>query len=172
MPRFLKDNKWRNDTSGAPALRNPPSQTIYAIWIGTNDLGNGAFLTERQLPSRSGVSLTDYTDCVYSQLDVLYEAGARRFVILNLAPLDLLPNYALPENGGVVSSSFWPDKLEYNGNITQTSEKMRQYKDLLNDVYKYQTPYQAEIAHRYPNSELTLFDVHSLVSRVHRIYAN
>lgn len=159
IPTFLEDNQYVN-SSGQRALFNPSSQTVYAIWIGTNDLGNGAFLTEDQ---PKGIPLTNYTDCVFEQLDRLYAIGARRFVVMNTAPLDLSPQYALPENDGVTASRYWEDKIEYNSNITQISEKMRQYSTLVNAIYEYQIPYELKVTNRYAKSEFALFDVHSLV---------
>lgn len=161
MPSFLADNSYISNVTGEPALDNPSDSTYYAIWIGTNDLGHLGFLTEVQ---PKGLPLTNYTDCVFDQFDTLYAVGARHFVLLNVAPLDLTPLYALPENGGVSVSQFWPDKLQYDSNITRTSEKMREYSTLANAVFEYEIPFQVKIARRYPKSSFTLFDVHSLVS--------
>src|SRR3569833_1350562 len=36
--------------------------TVYALWIRTNDLGSGAFLTDSQAP---GTNITTYVDCVW-----------------------------------------------------------------------------------------------------------
>lgn len=163
VPTFLADHRWTSNETGLPALHNPPSETVYAVWIGTNDVGNAGWLTDTQQPR--GLPLTYKTDCVFAQLDELYAAaGARSFVVMNLAPLDLLPQYALPENGGVEVSRFWTDKLVYNDNITQISEKMRQYRTMVNAVYDLQTPYLVKLTDRYPDSAFAVFDVYSLVS--------
>lgn len=106
----------------------------------------------------------DYIDCVYEQLDSLHEAGARNFVLLNLAPLNYAPMYALPENGGTINTTFWKDEGAYNANATQVSEKMRQYVALVNSIYNYRTSEEVQISDRYPESSFTIFDVHSLVS--------
>ena len=159
IPTFLADNQYVNSI-GQRALYNPSAQTVYAIWIGTNDLGNGVFLTENQ---PKGMPITNYTDCVFEQLDHLYAIGARRFVVMNIAPLDLSPQYALPENGGVTAPRYWKDKIQYNSNLTQISEKMRQYSTLVNAIYEYQIPYELKVTNRYAKSEFALFDVHSLV---------
>jgi hypothetical protein len=133
--------------------------TYSAIWIGTNDLGPAAFFTDNRL----NLTILDYVDCVYEQLDTLYETGARNFVLLNIAPLNYAPMYALPQNGGTTGSNFWKDESTYNTNATQVSEKMRQYVSLVNSVYKYRTPDEVQISDRYPESSFTVFDVHSLV---------
>ncbi|KAJ5891234.1 uncharacterized protein N7473_007462 [Penicillium subrubescens] len=163
IPTFLADNEYVNNSTGQRVLDNPSAETVYAIWIGTNDLGNGIFLTEEQ---PKGMPLTNYTDCVFEQLDRLYDIGARRFVIMNIAPLDLSPQYALPENAGVTASRYWKDKTQYNSNLTQISEKMRQYSTLVNSIYEFQVPYQVKITRRYSKSQFALFDVHSLMSDI------
>lgn len=165
IPTFLADNEYVNNSTGQRVLDNPSAETVYAIWIGTNDLGNGIFLTEEQA---KGMPLTNYTDCVFEQLDRLYDIGARRFVIMNIAPLDLSPQYALPENDGVTAPRYWKNKTQYNSNLTQISEKMRQYSTLVNSVYEFQIPYQVKLTKRYAKSQFALFDVHSLV-RLHRL---
>jgi phospholipase/lecithinase/hemolysin len=163
IPSFLGDNVYVSNTTGEPALVNPPDETVYAIWIGTNDIGYGGFLTEVQ---PAGMPLTYLTDCVYAQLDRLYAIGARVFVLMNMAPLDLTPLYALPQNGGSVNAQYWTDKAAYDSNITRPSEKMRQYVTMVNAVYDYQTPYDVVVADRYPHSRFAVYDVHALVGFV------
>ncbi|KFA63310.1 hypothetical protein S40285_07638 [Stachybotrys chlorohalonatus IBT 40285] len=163
VPTFLSNKAYVNATTGARALDIPQRQTAYAIWIGTNDLGNGVFFTDRQ---PRGLAVTAYTDCVFAQLDRLYASGARHFVLMNAGPLDLIPQYALPENDGVEVSRFWRDKLDYSTNLTQISEKMRQYVDLVNEVYTYKTFYEVQIAKRYRGSTFALFDTHSLMTDI------
>ncbi|KAF7162418.1 hypothetical protein CNMCM5623_007709 [Aspergillus felis] len=161
IPTFLEDNGYVSNTTGQPALVNPPDETVYAIWIGTNDIGYGGFLTEVQ---PAGMPLTYLTDCVYAQLDRLYAIGARVFVLMNMAPLDLTPLYALPQNGGSVNAQYWSDKAAYDSNITRSSEKMRQYVTMVNAVYDYQTSYDVVIANRYPHSRFAVYDVHALMT--------
>ncbi|GFG12474.1 hypothetical protein IFM5058_05964 [Aspergillus udagawae] len=163
IPSFLGDNGYVSNTTGEPALVNPPDETVYAIWIGTNDIGYGGFLTEVQ---PAGMPLTYLTDCVYAQLDRLYAIGARVFVLMNMAPLDLTPLYALPQNGGSVNAQYWTDKAAYDSNITRPSEKMRQYVTMVNAVYDYQTPYDVVVADRYPHSRFAVYDVHALMTDI------
>ncbi|GAQ08557.1 hypothetical protein ALT_5878 [Aspergillus lentulus] len=163
IPAFLEDNGYVSNTTGQPALVNPPDETAYAIWIGTNDIGYGGFLTEVQ---PAGMRLTYMTDCVYAQLDRLYAIGARAFVLMNTAPLDLTPLYALPQNGGSLSAQYWTDKAAYDSNITRSSEKMRQYVTMVNAVYDHQTPYDVVVANRYPHSRFAVYDVHALMTDI------
>lgn len=89
-----------------------PNHTKSAIWIGTNDLGPAAFFTD----NRPNLTIIDYLDCVYEQLDVLYETGARNFIVLNIAPLNYAPEFALPEDGGVINTQYWLKEDQYSTN--------------------------------------------------------
>lgn len=160
MSSFLTDNSYRDNRAGSRALINPSDETVYAIWIGTNDLGYGGFLTEVQ---PDGMPLTYFTDCVYEQLDRLHAVGARAFVLMNIAPLDLCPEYARPENGGDETGQFWSNKAGYDTNVTRSSEKMRQYFTMVNEVFEYRTPFELLLANRYPGSRFAVYDVHALV---------
>lgn len=72
---------------------------------------------------------------------------------MNLAPLQLAPVYATPENGGVGEVQ----------NQTETSYRMKEQVNLANAVYKYQTPYEQLVANRYPGAHFAIFDMYSLV---------
>ena len=78
LPEFL--GKQRNGT--VPRLSG--SSTLYAIWIGTNDLGPGCLLTGEQT---RGVSIVDTTSCVGNLVRQLYKNGGRNFVVLNASTL-------------------------------------------------------------------------------------
>ncbi|KAG8763316.1 hypothetical protein FRC12_008611, partial [Ceratobasidium sp. 428] len=64
--------------------------TLYSIWIGTNDVGSGALLTD---PLKD-VSIVNATACVFDWVKSLYDQGARNFLIQNMIPLYLLPMYS------------------------------------------------------------------------------
>ena len=160
VPAFLADKAFVDSSTGQgyfqPALTD--SNAVYAIFDGTNDVGNYAYLTDSQVP---GNTLTSYTDCIYSQLDKLYASGGRFFVLINLFPLDLAPQYANLSAGGVTADKFWPDKPE---NVTLYYERMLESVSTVNSIFQYRTPYEAVIANRYPGANFANFDVHSLVS--------
>ena len=61
---------------------------MYAIWIGTNDVGANALLTDG-IGVRSGVSIVEVRKCVVNVVETLYESGARNFVILNVSQIYL-----------------------------------------------------------------------------------
>ena len=150
IPAFLADDKLHG---------LPQDSTVYAMWIGTNDLGYEGFLTDSQT---GNTTVTTYVDCIYHALDTVYATGGRQFVLMNLAPLHLAPLYAVPENGGVSGeeSSYWPWKPE---NITEVSYRMKEQVVALNQVFSYRTPYELSIARRYPGASFAVMDMYGLV---------
>ncbi|KAF2264039.1 hypothetical protein CC78DRAFT_602707 [Lojkania enalia] len=159
LPAFTADSKYRYP-NGTKFFKGTARDTVYAIWIGTNDLGNNAFLTDSQT---TGKTLSDFVDCVYSTIDTLYQNGGRYFVLLNLAPLQLLPQYATPENGGLAATKFFPDK---GPNITEISYRIYASVTTLNDVFKYRTPFEVEVISRWDGIKLADFDVNALVTDI------
>ncbi len=157
---YLIDNTTTSNATGkayfTPALT--ASNAVYAIWIGTNDLGVNAFLTDSQV---AGKTLTDFTDCVFMALDSLYASGARYFVLNNIAPLYLAPLYANDTDMGLGINRYWKDKP---ANHTAIAELMKEYSTTVNDVWKYQVPYESLVANRYPGANFAIYDVYSLVS--------
>lgn len=135
-----------------------PDSTVYSFWIGTNDLGVDAFLTDSQV---NGSTIEDYLDCVYDQVQRVYDNGARYFVLMNVVPLNLAPLYAVPSQGGVGANHYWEDKPS---NITEISYRMMEQVVLVNAVYEYRTAFAAVINRRYPGAHFALMDVHGLVS--------
>lgn len=160
IPAFINDTTALNSATGKPTFTPAltDSNAVYVMWIGTNDLGSYAFLTDSQV---AGKTLTDYTDCVFGAFDSLYASGGRYFVLNNVIPLDLVPLYANDTYGGISASQFWPDKPD---NHTAIAEQMREYVTTVNNVYRYQLPYEVVLANRYPGANFALFDVYSLVS--------
>lgn len=150
IPAYLEDDKLH---------RLPQESTVYAVWIGTNDLGYEGFLTDSQAPN---ATVATYVDCIYHALDTVYGNGGRHFVLMNLAPLHLAPLYALPEHGGVTGkeSSYWTSKPE---NITEVSYRMKEQVVALNQVFAYRTPYELFIARRYPEASFAVMDMYGLV---------
>jgi hypothetical protein len=88
VPAFIADKAVTDPFTDARLLDIPPDRTAYALWIGTNDLGNNAFLTHSQI---KGKTLINYVDCIFESLEKVYAAGGRHFVLMNVIPLNLLP---------------------------------------------------------------------------------
>ncbi|KAK6341411.1 hypothetical protein TWF696_008487 [Orbilia brochopaga] len=154
IPQFKKEHKITRYL-GAGNLN--PDKTVFGIWIGTNDLGNGALLTDEHLP---GVSLPDYTDCVVEQLRTLYAYGARKFIVLNVVPLDRAPQYT--QNG---PNHYFPERDTFlNGNITATSQRMGLEVRSSNQIFKYQLP---ALADELNGAKLALLDVHALFQDIY-----
>jgi hypothetical protein len=59
-----------------------PDETIYTIWIGTNDLGANALLTGSDAPD---TSIVQVRQCTVDVLKILYESGARNFIMQNVS---------------------------------------------------------------------------------------
>lgn len=107
---FLADTKYINQTTRTNTLytNRKSGNTAYAMWIGTNDLGAGAFLTDSSLGE---TTIPDYVDCIFEKFDRIYKTGGRYFVLFNTAPLQLSPLYGTPESGALTASKFWTDKV-------------------------------------------------------------
>lgn len=139
---------------------DPPRETVYSIFVGTNDLGNYAFLTDEQAP---GTGIASYVECVFDAVHSIYDHGGRYFVLQNVPPLQLTPQYGLPSKGGLANTRNWPDKPS---NITEVSYKMYEYVTLVNRIFKYETPYLTEIAGRFPDAHIAVMDINGLVSQI------
>lgn len=58
-----------------------PEETIYTLWIGTNDVSCNALLTGEGQP---GVTLVNTTECAVNWVQALYDSGARNFLFQNV----------------------------------------------------------------------------------------
>lgn len=67
-------------------------ETMYTIWIGTNDLGVNALLTGSDAP---GVSIVPVRQCAIDVLKRLYESGARNFIMQNVRQKPVASNAGL-----------------------------------------------------------------------------
>ncbi|RAL01420.1 SGNH/GDSL hydrolase family protein [Aspergillus ibericus CBS 121593] len=154
VPAFTADAHYTLPITGENFLSLPPDETIYAIWIGTNDLGNYAFLTDSQV---RGKTIPDYVDCVYDSLDGIYATGnVKYFVIMNVVPLQFAPLYATPENGGIGKNNYWPDK---GGNFTEISYRMGEQVSLVNALFEFRTAVEWRVKGRYPGVGVAVMDV-------------
>jgi hypothetical protein len=154
IPAFLADKSYTDPATKKPFLDIPVSQTVYALWIGTNDLGNGAFITNSQV---KGKTLNDYVGCLFGVLEKLYKSGARNFVLMNVVPLYLTPQYASPDDGGVTADKFWKDKPADRRGINR---KMEQQVNFVNSAMERRL---STMARRYPGSQFALLNTHELV---------
>jgi hypothetical protein len=156
IPIFLAEKDVK--VNGQPFMEITKNDTVFSIWIGTNDFGPGGFLTDSQV---SPNTLQNYIDCVFTALDNMYAAGARKMVLMNLVPLNLTPLYGVPGNGAVSWSHYWPGKI--NVNATTESLKMREMVLTTNAQFLNMTNIIMNEQKRYPAARMALFDTWSLV---------
>lgn len=119
---FVEDVKYINKSTHTNTLykNRKPDNTVYSMWIGTNDLGVDAFLTDSSL---HGTTIPDYVDCIFDRFDQIYREGGRYFVLMNTAPLQLSPLYGMPDAGGLAASHYWPDKVSKPHELTPSPQK-------------------------------------------------
>lgn len=70
------------ETGDNGSLSLDPEETIYTLWIGTNDLGVNSLVT-----GSNSASIVDVADCMINWVKVLYNSGARNFVFQNASDL-------------------------------------------------------------------------------------
>jgi len=160
---FVADTKYINKSTHTNTFypNRRADNTVYSIWIGTNDLGVDGFLTDSSLHE---TTIPDYVSCIYNRFDGIYKAGGRNFVLFNTAPLQLSPLYGMPEAGGLKISHYWQNKWP---NTTEVSGKMKEYTKLANSLFSYRTPYELLVARRYPGASIAIFDVNSLMTDIY-----
>ncbi|KAG8739853.1 hypothetical protein FRC10_005048 [Ceratobasidium sp. 414] len=123
--------------------------TIYSIWIGTNDVGAGALLTD----PLENVSVVNTTACVFDWVKSLYDQGARNFLIQNMIPLYLSPMYSATG----YTTKFWNlphDQLEWS---ILMAELVRSGNELTALRTQYVAPLQ------FPGANFGLFDSYRLL---------
>ncbi|KAH9905429.1 carbohydrate esterase family 16 protein [Xylariomycetidae sp. FL2044] len=160
VPAFLDDVAFVNTTTGENTLYpdRDANNSVYALWIGTNDLGLDAFLTDSQL---TGATLTDFAECIWTFFDDIYGTGGRQFVLFNEAPLETSPLYAAPQNQGTGNNTYWTDKTAYN--TTEYEQKMREYTTSVNTIFEYGLAYHANLENRWPGAAFSILNVHDLI---------
>ncbi|ATY65081.1 GDSL lipase acylhydrolase family [Cordyceps militaris] len=139
-----------------------PNNTVYAMWIGTNDLGVEGFLYDRNMP---GTILADLVDCIWKSFDHIYRTGGRRFIVMNTVPLDKAPTYASFGSGGAGDNPVWPTKSKYN--TTEYQHKMFQYSRAVNELLDNTSPVHLLVKRRWPGASITVFDAHSIFNDIH-----
>ncbi|TWU78149.1 hypothetical protein ED733_007526 [Metarhizium rileyi] len=131
--------------------------TVYALWIGTNDLGIDGFLGDSQ---KAGTTISSYMDCIWTVFDRIHKTGGRHFVLLNQVPLERAPMYATPGIGGWGNSQYVRNKTAYN--ITQYANKLLEYTTSVNTMYDYGAPFYLQAKQRWQGATFSIFDMHSL----------
>lgn len=73
LPLYLSE---KNNGS----LKLVAKETLYTLWIGTNDLGVNSLIS-----GSNNASLVDVANCMVNWVKVLYESGARNFLFQNVS---------------------------------------------------------------------------------------
>ncbi|KAI0754370.1 GDSL lipase/esterase [Daedaleopsis nitida] len=130
------------------SLKLNPQETIYTLWIGTNDVGANALLTGQHAP---GVTIVDTVACAVNWVKVLYESGARNFIFQNMIPLETTPLYAADS----YPNRYWTVQR----NTTEWSILMNELTTSGNAIAKLMLQALAPSLH---GAHIGLFDSHSL----------
>ncbi|KIH94937.1 GDSL lipase/acylhydrolase family protein [Sporothrix brasiliensis 5110] len=166
FPSVLEDEipSFQEDTAGSHSLyqNRTADNTVYALWIGTNDIGFGAFLNDAQT---AGTNITTYVDCVFSVLDSIYAAGGRRIVLFNLAPLQLVPTYRPQSAGGAGDHQYWGNKSLYNE--TEYANKILEYTVNINTIFDYGVPFHALVRRRWLGASVSIYNTHQLLTDIY-----
>ncbi|KAF9528820.1 GDSL lipase/esterase [Crepidotus variabilis] len=134
-----------NDTASV-AGKLDSAETLYTLWIGTNDVGSNALLT-----GSDKASLVDVTKCMVNWVQDLYSHGARNFLFQNMINLDKIPLYA---------TDSWPNRYwTSQRNATEWSVFMRELTLSANALTSLQL--QA-LAPTLRGAHVGIFDSHSL----------
>jgi len=83
LPTYFQSNASKLD----------PNETLYTLWIGTNDLGENALLT-----GSDSASLVDVTACMVNWVTTLYNSGAQNFLFQNVGLFHLISRLAMKCN--------------------------------------------------------------------------
>ncbi|KAI0451275.1 carbohydrate esterase family 16 protein [Xylaria acuta] len=159
VPAFKADVEYACTNHNTTFLRNrTPENTVYALWIGTNDLGVNGFLLDQHRP---GNTISDYDNCIWSAFDGIYSTGGRRFALFTQAPLQVSPLYTAIEHGGAGDVNYWPNKTAYD--TVQYEAKMLEYTTTVNTIYDYGVPSQLLIQKRWPDASFIIFDAHQVL---------
>lgn len=156
VPAFLADSQYTLP-DGSKFMDISSESTVFTIMIGGNDVGAYAFLTDSQV---HGKTIPNYVDCVFEQIDRLYQHGARYFLLNKLGAMYIVPQYAMPAAGGLKATQYWPDKYS---NTTAASQRMLQQVALVNAIYEFRTPLEVEYRRRYPEAHFALVNLEGLV---------
>ncbi|KAI6086461.1 carbohydrate esterase family 16 protein [Hypoxylon rubiginosum] len=164
VPAYLADVAWVNPDTGTNTLytNRTADNTVYTLWIGANDLGVNAFLTDSQPQNKT---LYDFIECVWPTFDNIYSTGGRKFVLFTEGPLNYAPLYASLEHGGAGDVPRWPDKEAHN--TTEYEQKMLEYVTLVNLVFEYGVPLQQYFTKRWPGAQFSIFNVHDLIADIY-----
>ncbi|KAJ7020162.1 carbohydrate esterase family 16 protein [Mycena alexandri] len=132
-------------------LHLPPAETIYTLWIGTNDLGVDSLIT-----GSNNASVVDVTGCMVDWVRTLYASGARNFIMQNMIPLQLTILYS----ANSYPNRFWA--VERN-----TSDWSVLMNEMVLAGNKLTELMLQAVVPTLPGAHIALFDSHSLIQDIY-----
>ncbi|OCH95459.1 GDSL lipase/acylhydrolase [Obba rivulosa] len=132
------------------SIRVPPEETIYTLWLGTNDVGVGELITGGQTP---GVTLVDTVGCQIDWAKTLYQSGARNFLFQAMLPLQHVVLYSADS----YPNRYWT--LERN-----TTEWNVFMTEIVSSANKLQELMIQQLAPTLPGAHIGVFDSFGLFS--------
>lgn len=139
-----------------------PANTVYALWIGTNDLGYGGYMGYAQ---SNNYNITTFINSIWTVFDRIWNAGGRRFVLFEMSPLDIAPAYATPGQYGYANTKYTANPMAYN--TTDYVERIREYTTSVNTMFEYGVPYQLLVKNRYPGCTFSVFNATGLMKDIY-----
>ncbi|KIJ32821.1 carbohydrate esterase family 16 protein [Sphaerobolus stellatus SS14] len=151
-PAVVQDEipTYLNATNNGKSLK--AEETLYTLWIGTNDLGVGELITGQANP---GVTVVDTTTCAVNWVDRLYKTGARNFLFQNMIPLDKVPLYQADS----YPNRYWTEPR----NTTAWNVQM---KELVASGNALSDLLLANVATSLPHASICRFDSHGLFTDI------
>ncbi|KAG1734316.1 carbohydrate esterase family 16 protein [Suillus lakei] len=90
------------------------ANSLFAVWIGINDVGNSFGWTNITQVEFYGTLMNR----LFSQVEDLYSKGARSFLFLTVPPTDRAPLFL--QQGSTAAAQMHTDIAEYNTQLTQS----------------------------------------------------
>ncbi|KAL1702110.1 hypothetical protein EV121DRAFT_210742 [Schizophyllum commune] len=132
-----------------------PHNTLYTLWIGTNDIGAWGLLQGHGI---GGATVVDTVQCAVDWVKRMYEGGARNFLWQNMIPLELTPMY---------SANAYPNKFTTAAkNATEWHIMMKELTTAGNKIGELLL---RDLAPKLEGAQIGLFDSHVLFTDM---YAN
>ncbi|KAG6908643.1 hypothetical protein DXG01_003821 [Tephrocybe rancida] len=141
------------------SLKLDAKETIYSLWIGTNDLGVNSLVS-----GSNSANIVEVATCMVNWVKVLYESGARNFLFQNMVPLELTPIY---------SAESYPNRYwSAERNTTQWSNVMAELALSGNALTELML---TALAPSLKDAHIALFDSHALFTDMYynpKVYLN
>ncbi|KAI5886450.1 uncharacterized protein SCHCODRAFT_02641780 [Schizophyllum commune H4-8] len=130
-----------------------PDNSLYTLWIGTNDVGAWGLLTGHEI---GNATVVDTVQCAVNWVKTLYDRGARNFLWQNMIPLEFAPMY-LPD--------AYPNKFTTEiKNATAWHLGMKELTSAGNEIAKLLLE---KFVPSLEGAHVGLFDSHALFSDIH-----